>query len=339
MRYNQAMNLYALARLLPPEAAHRMGVRVLATGLVPDYSKRLSNEAAVEVAGIQFPNPVGLAAGFDKNAEIPHQAHRLGFGFVEVGTITPHPQSGNPKPRVFRLPQDRAVINRLGFNNAGADAARRRIEHYREQDLLRIPLGVNIGANKDSVDRLADYAFGAEIFAPLADYLTVNISSPNTEGLRDLQQTEVFERLIDAVFESRERSGAHPPVFFKFSPDLSGGELAGLAELAVTRQLDGLILTNTTISRPESLVSSHQSQTGGLSGEPLKSLAEQTLQKFSKFTEGKVPLIGVGGIATGADARGRLQAGASLVQLYTSLVYGGLSLPARIVRELSTSPQ
>ncbi|HEY1145313.1 MAG TPA: quinone-dependent dihydroorotate dehydrogenase [Allosphingosinicella sp.] len=283
----------------------------------------------IRVAGLDFPNPVGLAAGFDKNAEVFAQILRLGFGFAEIGTVTPLPQAGNPRPRLFRLLEDRAVINRMGFNNAGLEAARARLERRRRTGIV----GANIGANKDSADRIADYAAGVRAMAPVADYLTVNISSPNTPGLRALQDKGALDALLAAVAEARGASG--PPVFLKLAPDLTTEDIDDIARIAFDRGIDALIVSNTTISRP-ALASRHRDETGGLSGAPLKRLALQRLRDFRKATGGALPLIAAGGIEHGVDAYDRIRAGASLVQIYSALVYQGPGLARMIVGELKS---
>jgi dihydroorotate dehydrogenase len=287
--------------------------------------------AALEthVAGLRFPSPVGLAAGFDKDAEVAGAMLGLGFGFVEVGTLTPKPQPGNARPRLFRLTEDRAVINRMGFNNHGqADAARRLAERDRSLGVV----GINIGANKDSADRIADYAEGIRAMAPLADYLTVNISSPNTPGLRQLQDEGALRGLLAAVRDARRDGG--PPVFLKVAPDLGEGEPDQIVRIAKEHGIDGLIVANTTISRPL-LKSRHASESGGLSGAPLKSLALTALRNFREASGGSLPLIAAGGIANAEDAWERIQSGASLVQLYSAMVYEGPGIAKRIADGLA----
>lgn len=284
------------------------------------------------VAGIDFPNPVGLAPGFDKDARVPHVMPHFGFGFVEVGTLTPLPQTGNPRPRLFRLTEDRAVINRLGFNNGGQDAAVARIARLRRAGVA-VPLGINIGANKDSVDRIADYARGVAAMAPLADYITVNISSPNTPGLRALQDKAALEALLDAVMAAVANPSENRPIFLKVAPDLEPADIDDILTVAMDRRLDALIISNTTISRP-TLKSHQREETGGLSGAPLRDLAYQRLVDFRKASGGAIPLIGVGGIANTDDAWARIRAGASLVQLYSALVFEGPGLAGRIAKGL-----
>jgi dihydroorotate dehydrogenase len=321
------MALYPLVRplvfALDAERAHRLTLGALKR-LPPRRPPPPDPMLASEVAGLAFPNPIGLAAGFDKDAEAWRQMLGFGFGFVEVGTLTPRPQPGNHRPRLFRLAKDRAVINRLGFNNGGQAAARGRLA---ASGLV----GVNIGANKDSADRVADYVEGVRAMSGVAFYLTVNISSPNTPGLRDLQSKEALDDLLAAVSEARGAGG--PPVFLKVAPDLEPAEIDDIAEAALRSRLDGLIVSNTTLSRPP-LRSRFAGEAGGLSGRPLKPLALQRLRDFRRATGGALPLIAAGGIESGADAYARLRAGASLVQLYSALVYEGPGLARRIAREL-----
>jgi dihydroorotate dehydrogenase len=323
--------LYSLLRpalfRLDAERAHRLAIRLLA--LRGGTAKPGRTPAlATAVAGLHFPNPVGMAAGFDKDGEVPDAVLGLGFGFTEVGSITPLPQAGNPRPRLFRLAEDRAVINRMGFNNGGAQAAVRRLAARAGRPGI---VGINIGANKDSADRVADYATMARLMAPLASYLAVNVSSPNTPGLRALQDEGALSELLDAVLAARGSGG--PPVFLKVAPDLEPADIDSIARIAIDKRLGALIVSNTTISRPP-LRSLHAGETGGLSGAPLRDLALQRLRDFRKATGGAVPLIGVGGIASADDAFARIRAGASLVQLYSAMVYEGPGLARRIVKGL-----
>lgn len=323
------MALYPLVRplvfALDAERAHRLTIRALKA--IPAGPPAAEDpHLAIRVAGLEFPNPVGLAAGFDKDAEAPAQMLGFGFGFVEVGTLTPLPQTGNPRPRLFRLAGDRAVINRMGFNNGGFAAAKARLRRRRRGGLV----GVNIGANKDSPDRVADYAAGVREMAPLADYLTVNVSSPNTPGLRALQDSAALAALLEAVMGAR---GEAPPVFLKVAPDLDPSGIDGVARAAIDAGVDALIVGNTTLSRPP-LRSTHRGEAGGLSGAPLKALALQRLKDFRSATGGALPLIAVGGIENGVDAYARIRAGASLVQLYTALVYQGPGVARAIIGEL-----
>jgi dihydroorotate dehydrogenase len=323
------VRLYPLLRplifALDAERAHRLTIAALK--LMPAGTPAARDPLlAARVAGLDFPNPVGLAAGFDKDAEVFAPMLGLGFGFVEVGTLTPKPQAGNPKPRLFRLAEDVAVINRMGFNNGGQAAAKARLAR-RGAGLV----GVNIGANKDSVDRIADYAAGARAMAPVADYLTVNISSPNTPGLRALQDRGALEALIAAVDEAIGARGI--PVFLKIAPDLAPADIDDVARASIDGGLDALIVSNTTIGRP-ALRSRHQGEAGGLSGAPLKAMALARLRDFRRATGGALPLIAAGGIASGEDAYARIRAGASLVQLYSALVFHGPGLVGSILAEL-----
>jgi dihydroorotate dehydrogenase len=335
--------LYRLVRpalfALDAERAHGLALAALKLG--PAGRPAEPGPLAVDVAGLAFPNPLGMAAGFDKDGEVPDALLGLGFGFAEAGSITPRPQPGNPRPRLFRLADDRAVINRMGFNNHGAEAAARRLAARRARGGL---IGINIGANKDSPDRIADYAAMTQIMAPLASYLAVNISSPNTPGLRALQDEGALVGLLDAVLEALgPGSGnpdiaagprpAGPPIFLKVAPDLEPADIDAIARIAIDKRLGALIVSNTTISRPP-LRSPLSGEAGGLSGEPLKPLALQRLRDFRKATGGALPLVGVGGIASAQDAWVRIRAGASLVQLYTAMVYEGPGIARRIVRGL-----
>jgi len=324
--------LYSICRPLlfriPAESAHRLTIAALARA--PRGSRAAPQPLLCQrVAGLVFPNPVGIAAGFDKNGEVPDALLGLGFGFVEAGTVTPRPQEGNPKPRLFRLVEDEAVINRMGFNNAGAQVVAARLAARTGQPGV---VGANIGANKDSPDRIADYAKMTRIMAPLASYLTVNISSPNTPGLRALQDPAALADLLDAVIEAR---GTLPTrLFLKLAPDLTAIDIDAICRIALDKQLDALIVTNTTITRP-ALRSPLASEAGGLSGAPLRPLALQVLRDFRAATGGAIPLIGVGGIASVDDAWARIRAGASLIQLYSALVYEGPGLVRRIVDGLA----
>lgn len=330
---------YRLARpllfALDAETAHGLSLKALQSGLADGPGTITSAVLAGRVAGIDFPNPIGLAAGYDKNAQAPDALLRLGFGFVEMGTVTPRPQAGNPRPRIFRLIDDRAVINRLGFNNDGHDAAASRLAARRGRPGI---VGINIGANKDSADPVEDYVAGVQRFHGLADYFTVNISSPNTPGLRALQRKAALEALLAAVLTAkrvRDAKTARPmPLFVKVAPDLTAEEQADIAAVSLAQGVDGLIISNTTVSRPAELKSPACREAGGLSGRPLLALSTDVLANFYRLTGGRLPLIGVGGIASAADAYRKIRAGASLVQLYTGLVYEGPDLPARIVRAL-----
>jgi len=326
--------LLPLMRLLPPEAAHRATISALHAGFAPKARPNDPPELAVKLWRRNFPNPIGLAAGFDKDAEVADAMLAFGFGFVEIGTITPLPQKGNPKPRLFRLVEDRAVINRLGFNSAGLEAAVRRLTHRRERGGI---VGANIGKNRDTRDDIGDYVEGVRRLAPLADYLTVNISSPNTPGLRDLQRKSMVTRLVNQLLEARAKAMPRnpPPLLLKIAPDLSTEERVDLAEAALSAHIDGLIVANTTVARPASLQSRFAHEPGGLSGKPLFAPSTALLAEMYRLTSGKLPIVGVGGIASGADAYQKIRAGASLVQLYTALIYQGPGLVERIKRELA----
>jgi dihydroorotate dehydrogenase len=313
---------------LDPETGHRLAIRGLAA--LPARAPAAAGPLAVEVAGLAFPNPVGVAAGFDKDAEVPDALLGLGFGFTEVGSITPLPQAGNPRPRLFRLVEDEAVINRMGFNNAGGAVALARLQARAERPGI---VGVNVGANKDSADRISDYAVMARMMAGHASYLCVNISSPNTPGLRALQDESALTGLLDAVIAARDEAGSAAPIFLKVAPDLEPADIDAIARIALDKKLGALVVSNTTISRPV-LRSHHAREAGGLSGAPLRALATQRLRDFRKATGGAVPLVGVGGIATAEHAWERIRAGASLVQLYSAMVYHGPGLGARIAAGL-----
>ncbi|MFM2410522.1 MAG: dihydroorotate dehydrogenase [Pseudomonadota bacterium] len=323
--------LYSLLRpalfLADAESAHVLSLAALR--LAPAMAAAETPALAQSVAGLAFPNPVGLAPGYDKNAEIFASAFGLGFGFVEIGTVTPRPQSGNPRPRLFRLVEDKAVINRMGFNNDGMEAVAIRLAERRSGKLSG-PLGVNVGANKDSNDRIADYVTAIERLASLADYVTVNISSPNTPGLRALQDRGALEELL---IRAKAATPDNKPLFLKVAPDLEPADIDDIADVAMAQGVDALIVSNTTITR-QNLQSRHRGETGGLSGAPLRDLAQQRLLDFRKATAGKLPLIGVGGIASADDAYARIRAGASLVQLYSALVYEGPMLAKRINKGL-----
>jgi len=321
---------------LEPETAHRVSIAALKSGLPLSFPHLADARLAVSVAGLTFPNPLGMAAGYDKNAEVPDALLKLGFGFAEVGTITPLPQAGNPRPRIFRLRDDLAVINRLGFNNEGHDAAAARLAKRTGRGLV----GVNIGANKESTDRLADYVAGVKRFAPLAAYLSVNISSPNTPGLRNLQAREALAELLARVVAARnemaERGvGRRTPLFLKIAPDLDEAELADIAEEVLERKVDGVIVSNTTLAREGLRSQRHQDEAGGLSGPPLFARSTAVLARMRRLVGKELPLIGVGGVDSAETALAKIRAGADLVQLYTGLVYGGPGLPGRILAELS----
>jgi len=326
------MSLYPVLRplafALGAETAHRATIAALKLTPArrpPTFPPSLHTR----VAGLDFPTPVGLAAGFDKDAEVPEQMLGLGFGFVEVGTVTPRPQEGNPKPRLFRLTEDRAVINRMGFNNMGQPSAFDRLQYCAHVSGV---IGVNIGANKDSADRIADYVAGVRAMSSVARYLTINISSPNTPGLRQLQDEGALNALLSAVSEARPPKG--PPIFLKVAPDLGEGEPDQIVRVVANHAVDAIIIANSTISRPL-LKSRSAIETGGLSGDPLKGLALKALRDFRSASGGEITLIGVGGISNAGDAWERIRAGASLVQLYSAMVYDGPGIARRIAHGLA----
>jgi len=323
--------LFALA----PETAHGLSIAALKANVPLCPAPRPDPRLRVTVAGMDFPNPLGMAAGYDKNGEVPDALLRLGFGFVEIGTVTPLPQPGNPKPRIFRLTDDRAVVNRLGFNNAGHDAALARMRARAGRPGL---VGVNIGANKDSADRIADYELGAARFAPLAAYLTVNISSPNTPGLRNLQSRASLAELLARVRVARDealRGGSkRTPIFLKIAPDLSEPELAEIAEEVLDNGTEGVIVSNTTLSR-HGITDPAGSETGGLSGQPLFTRSTAILARMRRLLGPATVLVGVGGVDSAETAIEKIRAGADLVQLYTGMIYEGPGLAGRIVRGLA----
>ena len=321
------LGAWALRRL-DPEAAHRLAVRglsVLPAPLAPADDPILHTR----LAGLNLPNPIGLAAGLDKDGEAIGGLSRLGFGFVECGSVTPRPQPGNPKPRLFRLSEDRAVINRMGFNNAGLDAFAARLDR-RPPGVI---VGANLGANKETEDKATDYVAGLSRLAGRASYFTVNISSPNTPGLRALQGRAALDDLLGRIAEARPDGGA--PVFLKIAPDLTAAEISMIVEAALAHRIDALIVSNTTLDRPETLRSPDRGETGGLSGAPLRDRAETALVAAAEAARGRLPLIGVGGIASGADAYRRIRLGASAVQLYSALIFEGPGLVGRIKRDLA----
>ncbi len=326
-----------LLRLLDAETAHRLTIQALRAGIVPPPAPAPLERLAVRAFGLRFPSPVGLAAGFDKDAEVPRAMLRVGFGFVEVGTITPKPQAGNPRPRIFRLTQDRAVINRLGFNNKGLEAARARLTALRN-DGARAPGGivaVNIGANRDAADPVQDYATCIRALAPLADLLVLNISSPNTPGLRDLQVGARLDALLAATMAARTQSGATPPVLVKIAPDLTEDEVGTIVDAAISGGAAGLIVGNTTVGLRDALRGPHRNEKGGLSGRPLMARSTEVLAQVYRAAGGRLTLVGTGGVSSGADAYAKIRAGATLVELYTALVYEGTALLARIHAELA----
>ena len=327
MNLIEQLGLRALHRI-EPERAHGLSLRALGAGVVALPGMVTSPRLATNFAGLSLPNPVGLAAGYDKNAVAVGPLSRAGFGFIEIGAATPRLQPGNRKPRLFRLTEDRAAINRFGFNNDGADAIGTRLA---ARKIGAVPVGLNLGANKDSIDRAADFAAVLARCGPFVDFATVNVSSPNTERLRDLQGRAALTALLAGVMEVRAGLARPIPVFLKISPDLTTDELAEIAEVAMAQGVTGIIATNTTLSR-EGLISADKGQTGGLSGAPLFEKSTRVVAALSKITDGKLPLIGVGGISTPEQAYAKIKAGAGAVQLYTAMVYEGLSLIPRIAR-------
>jgi dihydroorotate dehydrogenase len=326
-----------LLRWFDPEDAHRLAVQGLK--LLPPARPRVDDEKlSVRAFGLNFPNPIGMAAGFDKNGEVADAVLRLGFGFVEVGTVTLRPQGGNPRPRIFRLERDEAIINRLGFNNDGAPAVLRRLAGRAHLGGI---VGVNVGANKDSPDRTADYVTLIETFAPVASYFTVNVSSPNTPGLRNLQQASALDDLLARVIDARERvrkNAGDSPVLLKIAPDLSLTELDDVVHIARSRRVDGMIVGNTTLGRPSTLREQGRAkEEGGLSGRPLFRLSTRMVAETYVRAEGAFPLVGAGGIDSGGGALTKIRAGASLIQLYSALVYKGLGLVDEIKSDLSST--
>ncbi len=333
------MNVYPFLRpilmSMDAEKAHRLTISLLKTGLGPRYACA-DPALSCKVFGIEFKNPLGLAAGFDKDAEVIAPLFHMGFGFVEAGTVTPRPQPGNPKPRVFRDAGNKSVINRMGFPGKGLDYFAGNVAAYRQghgkgQDVL----GANIGINKDAPSPVDDYRDGIARLAPAADYITVNVSSPNTAGLRDLQRRDELDRLLEALMEERNRQPVKPPLLLKVAPDLDSAQRAAIAELALRHRIDGLIVSNTTLARPAALAPALKEEKGGLSGQLLKDLATDVIGDFYRLTEGNLPIVGAGGIGGPEDAYAKICAGASLVQVYTGLVFEGPSLVPRILEGLA----
>ena len=333
-------NLYPLIRpalrWLPPEAARDLTIRALEAGLNQFMVDRSAREPdppilAQRLWDLDFPNPIGLAAGYDKDARVTEAMRGFGFGFVEIGTVTPRPQRGNPKPRVFRLEQDQAIINRMGFNSSGLDAVISRLSQHPRAGII----GVNLGKNRASSDAAADYTEGIRRAAKLADYITVNISSPNTPGLRDLQRRESLETLLPQLLQARDEAASRVPLLVKIAPDLTPAEREAIAAVALAVEIDGIIVSNTTVERPACLVSRNARETGGLSGRPLFARSTALLSDMHRLTQGRLPLIGVGGIASAADAYKKIRAGACLVQLYTALTFAGPRLVAEIKQGLA----
>lgn len=321
--------VWPFVRHVDAEAAHRLTLNLLKSGWVPPARHIDDPVLATKLFGHALSNPVGLAAGFDKNAEVPDAMLSLGFGFVEVGGVTPRPQPGNPKPRIFRLEEDRAVINRMGFNNDGLEVVARRLQQRHRNGVV----GVNLGANKDSTDRPGDYAISYERLAPLCDFAVVNVSSPNTPGLRNLQGREELATLLARLQPLHQQH--RTPLLVKIAPDLADEDIDAVAQLALAWQLDGIVATNTTVARPATLQSRRYKETGGLSGAPLRDRSIAVLRRLHAQVAGRMVLVGVGGIASGADAYARIRAGADVVQLYSALVYEGPGLVGRIKSELA----
>ena len=326
------MNLgAAVLRRLPAEAAHKATLRLLAIGTpILPAARRDDSRLAITALGMNFPNPIGLAAGFDKNAEVPDAMLKFGFGFVECGSVTPRPQEGNPQPRLFRLRADRAVINRMGFNNAGMEAMAARLARPGRRRIV----GINIGANKASATRTADYELCFARLAPYASYVAANVSSPNTPGLRGLQNKDELRRLLETLTNARARGPAHIPILLKIAPDIAPDALDDIADVVLASGIEGIIATNTTIARPPWLKSAKANETGGLSGAPLFAPSTAVLKALRQRVGAKLTLVGVGGVSSGLDAYAKIRAGASLVQLYTALAYRGPGLVARIKKDL-----
>ncbi len=318
--------------LLPPEQAHRATILALKLGAVPEQAEPDVPELQTSFAGLDFVNPLGMAAGFDKNGDIPHALAKIGFGMVEIGTVTPRAQAGNPRPRLFRLGEDEAVINRMGFNNQGFDAVLKRLSAIRCKAII----GVNVGANRDSSDFVEDFVLGVRRFADCADYLAVNVSSPNTPGLRDLQAAEALRRLCGAVLAERARARTRIPVFLKIAPDLTEAELDEIAGVIAATDLNGLIVANSTVARAAVAGRVHAEEPGGLSGRPIFALTTQRLAQMRLRLGPDFPIIGVGGIHSAESAVAKFEAGADAIQLYTALVYGGLGLIEDIKSGLAT---
>ena len=317
---------------LDPETAHDLAIKSLKFNLLPSKVFKVEDEQMlnIKLLGKNFPNPIGLAAGFDKSADAYNSLLKLGFGFVEVGTVTPLEQYGNPKPRIFRLEEDRALINRLGFNNDGMKTIKNRISSNGKSGIL----GINIGPNKDTKDQKNDFCLGLKKFFDLADYITVNISSPNTEGLRDFHDQEKLQDLLFALNKIKKENKTNIPLLLKVSPDIKDNCVPEIVDVAIKNDISGIILTNTTNSNRDNLASEIKKEEGGLSGEPIQQISTNMIKKFYKKLNGKIPIIGVGGINSGKSAYEKIIAGASLLQLYTGLVYKGPSVAKEIKKEL-----
>lgn len=325
-----------LMRVLDPERAHEAALRALELGLHPRAAAASDPRFAVSAFGLSFQNPIGLAAGFDKDARVPDAMLTLGFGHVEIGSVTPLPQPGNPQPRLFRLTADRAVINRMGFNSAGHEAVAQRLEKRAGQPGI---IGINLGANKASADKSADFVAGLERLGGLASYVTINVSSPNTPGLRDLQLPDALSRLMEQLLAARARMNRKPPLIVKLSPEIAEDDLAEVIGRLLTGGADGIAISNTTLARDGLSDTAHTAETGGLSGRPLFRRATRMLARVYQLSEGRLPLIGIGGVDSGAAALAKIAAGASLVQLYTGMVFEGPGLAARINLHMSSEIQ
>jgi len=317
---------------LDPETAHDLAIKSLKFNYLPSQIFKVEDEEMlnIELLGKKFPNPIGLAAGFDKSAEAYNSLIKLGFGFIEVGTVTPLKQFGNPKPRIFRLEDDRALINRLGFNNDGIEIIKNRIKSEKKKGIL----GINIGPNKDTKDQKNDFCLGLNNFFDIADYITINISSPNTEGLRDFHDQEKLIELLSALNKIKKQNRTNIPLLLKVSPDIRDSDISKIVNTAITNQISAIILTNTTNVNRDDLISGAKTEEGGLSGEPMRQVSTSLIKKFYKQLNGQIPIIGVGGISSGKSAYEKIIAGASLLQLYTSLVYKGPTVAKEIKKEL-----
>ncbi|KAL6262764.1 hypothetical protein P5V15_005554 [Pogonomyrmex californicus] len=324
-----------LVQLIDPEIAHNLAVKMLKYDLVQKQKAEDPNLLRTTVLGLQFKNPIGMAAGFDKQGEAVEGLHKIGFSFVEIGSVTPKPQPGNPKPRVFRLPEDNAVVNRYGFNSDGHDVVWKRLKRLKENKNFNGILGVNLGKNKDTIDAIQDYIDGIKRFMDVADYFVINVSSPNTPGLRSLQNKKNLEELLFKINAARKLMGSKQPLLLKLAPDLSDSERQDVADIILNEKyrVDGLILCNTTITR-SNLINPNKQESGGLSGAPLTNLSTAMISDMYRRTRGRIPIIGVGGVFSGSDVYDKIKAGASLVQLYTSYIYNGPPIVSKIKREL-----
>ena len=323
--------IFPLLNFIPPELAHNLAIKFFS-----NFKKEITPDDPMlntKVCNLRFPNPIGLAAGFDKNGEACEGLICLGFGFVEIGTITINPQYGNKKPRIFRLLEDKAIINRLGFNNVGAEKVLQNIEKYKIVNSSGA-LGINLGKNLDSKEPFEDYVKLLKIFNKKASYVTLNVSSPNTPGLRELEQKDNLDKLVKKISLFKKKNSVNIPVFLKIDPDISKNQLGDIADIVLSSRIDGVIISNTSIHRSNELISKHASEKGGISGLPIKETSNKLLKDFYILTNGKIPLIGVGGISNGKDAYERILNGASLIQLYTSLIYKGPFIVNKIKEEL-----